>query len=602
MVEVLVERQIIMPSFAELERADAGIAMRRIQYSFDRALDRIALSARDWGNWRDVWRFMRSHDPGAVNEDMPNSALREIGANLVLIVDRDGDVVFSRAIDLASGHDLDLELAARHSLPEDFPWRARLTSGEPATGLLRTERGTLMLAAGPVLDGDGHGPSRGLVMVGRLLNSSGVADIARQAQAKLSLLAAPASRAPDRLTQSDAVTHVDRDFVDIYGKPLLTLRVDVPRDITARGRTAVTYAFACRIAAAVVVLILMLLGLDGVILHPLARVTRHALAVGKDQDLTTRLALERQDEIGVLAREFDRMVERVADSRTRLVDQSFEAGFAELAKGVLHNLGNAMTPIGVRLANLAERLETAPIEDAEHAARELKGDAAADTQRRADLEEFLLLACQEVAATVRAAQEDVAVMTRQTAVIRGALAEQMRSTRKEHVIEPVRLNELVTQSLEIVPDACRQRLAVQSDDSLRRIGVVHVARTMLRLVLQNLIINAAEAVRDAGKDQGVLRVSAEIVAADGRQHLHLHCQDDGVGIAADNLERVFEKGFSTKSRETNQGIGLHWCANVIGALGGRIWAASDGPGQGASVHLRVPLVSREAEALAGAAA
>ncbi|MBV8341169.1 MAG: hypothetical protein JO173_02200, partial [Gammaproteobacteria bacterium] len=186
-VEVLVERQIIMPSFAELERADAGIAMRRIQYSFDRALDRIALSARDWGNWGDVWRFMRSHDPSAVNEDMPNSALREIGANLVLIVDRDGDVVFSRAIDLASGHDLDLELAARHSLPDDFPWRTRLTSGEPATGLLRTERGTLMLAAGPVLDGDGHGPSRGLIMVGRLLDSSGVADIARQAQAKLSV-------------------------------------------------------------------------------------------------------------------------------------------------------------------------------------------------------------------------------------------------------------------------------------------------------------------------------------------------------------------------------------------------------------------------------
>jgi two-component system, NtrC family, sensor kinase len=130
---------------------------------------------------------------------------------------------------------------------------------------------------------------------------------------------------------------------------------------------------------------------------------------------------------------------------------------------------------------------------------------------------------------------------------------------------------------------------------------VHVARTVLRLVLQNLIINAADAVRDAGKDRGTLRLSARIVSEADRQQLHLECQDDGVGIPAQNLERVFEKGFSTKSRETNQGIGLHWCANALSALGGRIWADSEGPGRGASLHLLVPLAPLETASLAGAA-
>ena len=68
---------------------------------------------------------------------------------------------------------------------------------------------------------------------------------------------------------------------------------------------------------------------------------------------------------------------------------------------------------------------------------------------------------------------------------------------------------------------------------------------------------------------------------------HLHCTRRRLTSASPphNLERVFEKGFSTKSRDTNYGIGLHWCANAISALGGRIWAASDGPGRGASMHL-----------------
>jgi C4-dicarboxylate-specific signal transduction histidine kinase len=160
------------------------------------------------------------------------------------------------------------------------------------------------------------------------------------------------------------------------------------------------------------------------------------------------------------------------------------------------------------------------------------------------------------------------------------------------VLEQVRLPELIEQSLEIVPDACRQRLTVDADESLRSVGAVCVARTVLRLILQNLIINAADAVREAGRDKGVLRLAAEIVHEQERDQLHLRCEDDGVGIAPQHLEHMFESGFSTKSRDTNFGIGLHWCANAIGALGGRIWAASEGLGRGAALHLMVPLGAR----------
>jgi two-component system NtrC family sensor kinase len=198
-------------------------------------------------------------------------------------------------------------------------------------------------------------------------------------------------------------------------------------------------------------------------------------------------------------------------------------------------------------------------------------------------------------------REAAAVMNRQASAIQSMLSEQLRAARHEQVVEPVRLTELVAQSLEIVPDACRQRLSVDADETLRALGVVRVARTVLRLVLQNLIINAADAVRDAGKQHGVLRVSAEILAQAQRPQLHLECRDDGVGIPPQNLERVFEKGFSTKSRDTNQGIGLHWCANALNALGGRIWAASEGPGRGASLHFTVPLPAAESAPLAGAA-
>lgn len=97
-----------------------------------------------------------------------------------------------------------------------------------------------------------------------------------------------------------------------------------------------------------------------------------------------------------------------------------------------------------------------------------------------------------------------------------------------------------------------------------------------------------------------MRVSAALVSEGDREQLHLLCEDDGVGIAAPNLARLFEKGFSTKASQTNHGIGLHWCANAIGALGGRIWATSDGPDCGAAIRLLVPTGRPEMASLSAA--
>jgi two-component system NtrC family sensor kinase len=594
-IDVGIQRQILMPSFAELERDDAKVSMKRIEYALDLSLDTLALTAADWGNWEDAYRYVQTPNPQFVRANITPSALKQLQVNALMIVDLQGDIVLSSAEDFVTGAPLDIDFAARKALPADFPWRGNLASGKSARGLIRTNQGVMMIASAPVLNGSGGGTPLGFVIMGQLLDAAHVRALGAHAQAALSMLPEPPAQAAatwERATETDEVTRIDRSFGDVYGRPLLTLRVEVPRRITAQGRAAVTYASVYLVGAAIAALLALLMVLNRVVLEPLARVTRYAVTVGEGSDLGARLNLKSRDEIGRLAREFDCMVARVEQSRRQLVDQSFQAGFAELAKGVLHNLGNAMTPLGVRVSKLGERLRGAPVEDLIRASAELEG-ADSPTERSRDLKTFMHLGCREMAACVEASRNDLEVIQRQATLVQSALSELMQSTRNEQVIETVRLHDLVSQTLEIVPDACKQRLLVDADESLRQVGAVCVARTVLRLVLQNLIINAADAVRDAGHERGVLRLGAEIVREDEREQLHLRCEDNGVGIARGDLERVFDKGYSTKSKDTNYGIGLHWCANAIAALGGRIWAASEGPGLGASLHLMVPLMARE---------
>ena len=592
-VAIMIQTELVMPSFARLERQNAITSMKRVRNAMDRDLEALQIDAIDWANWGEAYRFVQDHNPQFVQTNVTSTAIGQLNVDSIALVDLDGRIVVWSGDVLPTHLSLQGSLASGSSLRADFSWRKYLGMTTLVRGLVRTNLGVMMIAGAPIMDGSGRGRPLGMTIMGRLLTPARLRGLESRTQTNIAMFDDRDGQPSENVIETRSSTEVFGTFDDVNGRPLMTLRVALPREITAYGRTAVRYASVSIVAAAVIVLILIFVLLNRLVLVPLTRMTRHAVLVANNADLSARLNSSSKDEFGRLAREFDRMVERLANTHRQLVDQSFQAGFAEMARGTLHNLGNAMTPLGVRLAGMDTRLRAAPIADLERAATELAGEAG-NTERHAALVEFIELGCREIKQLLHESEADIGVMQRQTAMMRASLSEHMLSSAMNApIVEAVKLPELVAQSLEIVPEASRQRLRIEPDESLHAIGVVHVVRTVLRLVLQNLIINASEAVHDAGTSKGVLRVAAEIIREADRDQLHLLCHDDGIGIANENLERVFDKGFSTKSRQTNQGIGLHWCANAVRALGGRIWAASDGPGLGASMHLIMPLGPRE---------
>src|SRR5215469_14309190 len=144
--EVQVERHVVMPSFAQLERANAQTAMRRIANALDRTLSELGLLAADWGDWADTYRYVEDHNSAFVAANISNIALRQLNVNVLMIVDRAGRLVQARDLDLQSDQPLGLELTSAPELPADFPWRANLHAATAVHCLLRTGQGILLLA------------------------------------------------------------------------------------------------------------------------------------------------------------------------------------------------------------------------------------------------------------------------------------------------------------------------------------------------------------------------------------------------------------------------------------------------------------------------
>jgi sensor domain CHASE-containing protein len=597
-VDFAVQRRVILPSFEALEADLARTDMDRARRAIERELDQLQTFSADWGNWLDTYQYMAGENPAFVEENMTPVTLEAAGLDVVAFVDADGRFVWRKGLKPATQVDAAYEFLAAAGLDANHPFMKAIREGTGAKGIFVTEHGPAMLVVAPVLDGAGNGPHRGAVLLARVITPEVAARLAEQAQVDLEVTTTPppargAAAERESLLQPRVVTldytnQVYRNLEDIFGDPSVVLRIDVPRKVSAQGRDAIGYALLSLFVAGVAVLVVLVVALRRMVLRPVSKLTQQAVRIAEGDDLTQRMSVRRTDEIGVLALEFDRMVDKLTDARRRLVDRSYEAGATEAASGVLHNIGNAMTPLGVTVATLQARLRSAPAGEIEMVLAEIKASDG-DPARRADLELFLKLASRELASIVASASDDVAALVRQIQTIHGALAQQLHSTHCSPVIETVELPPLVEQSVEMVSPDLRRRIAIDLDRSLFAAGSLPLPRITLQQVFQNLVQNAAESVRDSGRDRGQLRISCVVEAdAHGGETLTLRFADDGIGIHADDLTRVFENGYSTKSPVTNHGIGLHWCANAVNAFGGHIRADAGDRG-GATLSVTVPL-------------
>jgi sensor domain CHASE-containing protein len=594
-IDYSIQKRVIMPSFTALESELARTDMQRVSHALDGEAAALLVFCADWGNWLDAYRFMQTRYDRFIDENMAPATIQAVHLNLVAFIEPNGRYVWRAGFVTPGPTEARFKLLEPASFEGASVFREAIAQGRQASGVVQTEYGPALIAVAPVLDGLGNGPHEGAALIGRLITQELIGKIAKQAQVELRMLV-PARAALSGVTDNDPTAirivqrgktnEIYRTVLDASGQPALTFKVNAPRSISERGEAAVRYASLSLLVAGASVLFVLLMALRRLILRPVSRMTRHAVSIGESDDLTLRLNVQRSDELGALAREFDRMLGRFADARRRLVDKSFEAGLAEMASGVLHNVGNALTPIAVKSSSIQQTLAELPVSDLQRVLHELERGVQ-DPSRRNDLQEFLRLAAAETVKVNERISDDVKAIANGVLAIQAMLNDRAQYARTGPVIEAVRLEDVIRQALLLVPPQRLTTVDVVIDSSVAALGTVLLARVTLQQVFQNLIVNACEAM-PAGV-RGNISVSARVTGSDGERKLQVMFSDNGAGIAPEHLSTIFNKGFSTKPLENNSGLGLHWSANIVASLGGRIYAESPGADGGAVFHVILPL-------------
>src|SRR5581483_1293054 len=196
----------------------------------------------------------------------------------------------------------------------------------------------------------------------------------------------------------------------------------------------------------------------------------------------------------------------------------------------------------------------------------------------------------------KALLEELSSLGSNTEHINEIVARQQSYARVGAISESLNLADLVEDAIRF-DTASMERDHIQVVREFAKVAPITADKHKVLQILINLISNARYAVNESGTE--VKRITVRI-EPNGSQWVKVSVIDNGLGIPAENLTRIFQQGFST--RKNGHGFGLHGSAVAAKQMGGSLIAQSDGPGKGACFVLELPLQTEKAAARQQAAA
>lgn len=282
----------------------------------------------------------------------------------------------------------------------------------------------------------------------------------------------------------------------------------------------------------------------------------------------------------------------------QLVQASRQAGMADVASSVLHNVGNVLTSINVSTDILLKTLKKPMVGDVcriasmfhEHQDN-LETFLTQDSKGK-QIPSYLGMVAESLSGSHQTIQSEIDSLVKKIDHIKQVVTSQQDIAHAGNVREATSVEDLMEQALMMgMPDPEKYDIRVVREYA--HVSPIMTDRHHVLQILVNVITNAKNAMVEYPADSHCLTVRIRL-PAERTASVRFEVVDTGGGITAENLPRLFAQGFTT--RKAGHGFGLHSAAIAAKNLGGTLQAQSAGEGRGATFMLDLPLTLAEAAA------
>jgi len=280
---------------------------------------------------------------------------------------------------------------------------------------------------------------------------------------------------------------------------------------------------------------------------------------------------------------------KLEEAHRELVRASRQAGMAEVATSVLHNVGNVLNSVNVSANVISETLtktKSANIARVVALMREHAmdlGEFITNDPKGKQLPDYLDILAKHLASERTYLLKESESLRSHIEHVKNIVAMQQSYAKVSGITEIVKVVDLVEDALRLNAGALNRNEIQLVRDFQTGVPEINVEKHKVLQILVNLIRNAGHACDESSSKEKRLTVKVR----NGNERVHIMIADNGVGIPPENLTRIFNHGFTT--RKTGHGFGLHSGALAAKEMGGALLVHSDGPGKGATFTLELPV-------------
>lgn len=340
----IISRVFLLSGYARLEEQSTHQSVERVLGALSEEITVLDTTVFNWASWDDTYAFIEDRNPDYVQSNLIDEAFLTIGLNLMLFVDAFGQKVFAKGFDLDNDTEVPVPQAFLGDLLANDLLMSHHETESNITGVVLLSEGPMLVASRPILTSKNEGPVRGALVMGRYLDTTEIERLAQVTHLSFTVQPFDDSLLPPDFQEARVVlSGKETMFVrpisdesiagyalleDIYGKPALLLKVDMPREIYKQGQASIAVFMSFLLAAGLTFGVVTLLLLERQVLNRLAHLGRSVSRIGTRGDLSARVAMGETDEVSRVASSINEMLSELEQSEKALRES--EARFRHL--------------------------------------------------------------------------------------------------------------------------------------------------------------------------------------------------------------------------------------------------------------------------------
>jgi signal transduction histidine kinase len=309
---------VIYPTFEELETREAEKNMARVIDILESDIKDMDSFVYDWAAWDDTYNYVEDRNQPYVDANYLPEYSASQNHDLYYIWDAKGKPVLNKALNEEGSGYISFDEFPADGLPTNHPFLNLKSVDSNSFGLIQTRQGAMIIAARPIINSKLQGPIRGILAMGRYLDEEFIVNITKRSHLKLDIWSlagnqlenipkdAPRSMSPGEVKmvfgEDKKSIFVYSSYPDIYGNPVILLKVSMPRDIVNQGKSAIEFGQVVVLFSGVVIILILFFILQRSIVSPLSSIARDIIRFGKRDKFLHQLPLDRNDELGIVAR------------------------------------------------------------------------------------------------------------------------------------------------------------------------------------------------------------------------------------------------------------------------------------------------------------